>query len=138
MKLMKLKYKNEILLFFIVIFGFIILYYGLGKIYNKESIIEGIATSGTKDATNTNESIEVKQMKKKLKIMENDVTNKVEPKVNKLLEKIKVVRSKVNAGIKKETDGRLNSFADSNKETKSVSKQDNVTPFSSSEIKNVI
>jgi hypothetical protein len=138
MNLMKLKYKNEILLFFIVVFGFIILYYGLGKIYNKGSIIEGNVTSETKNIKSKNESIEVKQMKKKLKIMENDITNKVEPKVNKLLEKIKVVRSEVSAGIKKETDGRLNSFAESNKETKSVSKQDNVTPFSSSEIKNVI
>jgi len=69
MNLMKLKYKNEIIIFFIVVFGFIILYHGLGKICNKESVIEGIATSGTKDAKNTNESIEVKQMKQKLKII---------------------------------------------------------------------
>ena len=138
MNLMKLKYKNEIIIFFIVVFGFIILYHGLGKICNKESVIEGIATSGTKDAKNTNESIEVKQMKQKLKIMENTITNKVEPKVNDILEKIKVVRTKINAGIKKESDEKLNSFADSNKETKSVSKQDSVPPFSSSEINNAI
>ena len=138
MNLMKLKYKNEILLFFIVVFGFIILYHGLGKICNKGSVIEGIETSGTKKTSNKNESIEVKQMKQKLKIMENDITNKVQPKVNNLLEKIKGVRTKVGAGIKKESDEKLNSFAESNKETTSVSNQGSVPPFSGSEIKNVI
>ena len=138
MNLMKLKYKNEILLFFIVVFGFIILYHGLGKICNKGSVIEGIATSETKNATNKNESVEVKQMKRKLKIMENDITNKLQPKVNNLLEKIKVVRTKISGGLKKESDEKINSFADSNNETKSVSKQSSVPPFSSSEINNVI
>ena len=138
MNLMKLKYKNEILLFFIVVFGFIILYHSLGKICNKGSVIEGITTSETKNATNKNESIEVKQMKRKLKIMENDITNKLQPKVNNLLEKIKVVRTKISGGLKKESDEKINSFADSNNETKSVSNQSRVPPFSSSEINNVI
>lgn len=138
MNLMKLKYKNEILLFFIVVFGFIILYHSLGKICNKGSVIEGIATSEKKNATNKNESIEVKQMKQKLKIMENDITNKLQPKVNNLLEKIKGVRTKISGGLKKESDEKINSFADSNKETKSVSNQSKVPPFSDSEINNVI
>ena len=50
---MKLKYKNEILLFFIVVFGFIILYYGLGKICNKRPIIEGITSSNNNPHNNT-------------------------------------------------------------------------------------
>ena len=97
---MKFKYKNEILLFFIVVFGFIILYYGLGKICNKIPIIEGITSSDnnksatkpsdkdTKNTTSKGDSLEVKEMKQKLKIMDNDITNKLQPKVNKILEKI--------------------------------------------------
>jgi hypothetical protein len=135
MKLTKLKYKNEILLFFIVVFGSIILYYGLGQIYKRASIIEGVTMGGAK---NTNESIEIKQMKQKLKIMENDITNKVEPKLNKVIEKIKSTKAEVNVELKKESDDKINSFSEGNKKNKSVSKQDRVPPFSSSEISNVI
>jgi hypothetical protein len=142
---MKLKYKNEILFFFIVFFSFIILYYGLGKIWNKRSIVEGITTSDndksieTKKATNkVEDSIEIKEMKQKLKIMDNDITNKVQPKVNKFLERIKNVSNEINAGIKKETDSKINSYSEKNKESTSVSSQKNVPPFSASEIKNSI
>jgi hypothetical protein len=142
---MKLKYKNEILFFFIVFFSFIILYYGLGKIWNKRSIVEGITTSDndksteTKKATNkVEDNIEIKEMKQKLKIMDNDITNKVQPKVNKFLEKIKNVSNEINAGIKKETDSKINSYSEKNKESTSVSSQKNVPPFSASEIKNSI
>jgi len=135
MKLTKLKYKNEILLFFIVVFGSIILYYGLGQIYKRASIIEGVTMGGAK---NTNESIEIKQMKQKLKIMENDITNKVEPKLNKVIEKMKSTKAEVNVELKKESDDKINSFSEGNKKNKSVSKQDRVPPFSSSEISNVI
>ncbi len=145
MNLMKLKYKNEILFFFIVFFSFIILYYGLGKIWNKRSIVEGITTSDndksieTKKATNkVEDSIEIKEMKQKLKIMDNDITNKVQPKVNKFLERIKNVSNEINAGIKKETDSKINSYSEKNKESTSVSSQKNVPPFSASEIKNSI
>lgn len=138
MKLTKLKYKNEILLFFIVVFGSIILYYGLGQIYKRASIIEGVTMGGVKNTKNTNESIEIKQMKQKLKIMESDITNKVEPKLNKVIEKIKSTKAEVNVELKKESDDKINSFSEGNKKNTSVSKQDRVPPFSSSEISNVI
>ena len=147
---MKLKYKNEILLFFILVFGFIILYYGLGKICNKRPIIEGITSSDnnksatkasdkdTKNTTSKGDSLEVKEMKQKLKIMDNDITNKLQPKVNKILEKIQNVSKEIYGGIKKKTDEKLNSFAEKNNESTAVSSQKKVPPFSASEINNSI
>jgi len=147
---MKFKYKNEILLFFIVVFGFIILYYGLGKICNKRPIIEGItssdnnkstnkpSTTDTKNASSKGDSLEVKEMKQKLKIMDNDITNKLQPKVNKILEKIQNVSKEIYGGIKKKTDEKLNSFAEKNNESTAVSSQKKVPPFSASEINNSI
>ena len=147
---MKLKYKNEILLFFILVFGFIILYYGLGKICNKRPIIEGITSSDnnksatkasdkdTKNTTRKGDSLEVKEMKQRLKIMDNDITNKIQPKVNKILEKIQNVSKEIYGGIKKETDEKLNSFAEKNNESTAVSSQKKVPPFSASEINNSI
>jgi hypothetical protein len=147
---MKLKYKNEILLFFILVFGFIILYYGLGKICNKIPIIEGITSSDnnksatkpsdkdTKNTTSKGDSLEVKEMKQRLKIMDNDITNKIQPKVNKILEKIQNVSKEIYGGIKKETDEKLNSFAEKNNESTAVSSQKKVPPFSASEINNSI
>jgi len=147
---MKLKYKNEILLFFILVFGFIILYYGLGKICNKRPIIEGITSSDnnksatkpsdkdTKNTTSKGDGLEVKEMKQRLKIMDNDITNKIQPKVNKILEKIQNVSKEIYGGIKKETDEKLNSFAEKNNESTAVSSQKNVPPFSASEINNSI
>lgn len=147
---MKLKYKNEILLFFIVVFGFIILYYGLGKICNKRPIIEGITSSDnnksatkasdkdTKNTTSKGDSLEVKEMKQRLKIMDNDITNNIEPKVNKILEKIQNVSKEIYGGIKKKTDEKLNSFAEKNNESTAVSSQKKVPPFSASEINNSI
>jgi len=145
MNLMKLKYKNEILFFFIIFFSFIILYYGLGKICNKKLIIEGITTSdNNKSATKSKEtskdgdSIEIKEMKQKLKIMDNDITNKLQPKVDKFLEKVKNVSSEIIAGIKKETDSKINGYAEKNSEATAVSSQKKVPPFSASEINNSI
>jgi len=142
---MKLKYKNEILFFFIIFFSFIILYYGLGKICNKKLIIEGITTSdNNKSATKSKEtskdgdSIEIKEMKQKLKIMDNDITNKLQPKVDKFLEKVKNVSSEIIAGIKKETDSKINGYAEKNSEATAVSSQKKVPPFSASEINNSI
>jgi len=147
---MKFKYKNEILLFFIVVFGFIILYYGLGKICNKRPIIEGITSSDnnksatkpsyndTKNTTSKGDSLEVKEMKQRLKIMDNDITNKLQPKVNKILEKIQNVSKEIYGGIKKKTDEKLNSFAEKNNESTAVSSQKKVPPFSASEINNSI
>jgi hypothetical protein len=142
---MKLKYKNEILFFFIIVFSFIILYYGLGKICNKKLIIEGITTSdNNKSATKSKEtskdgdSIEIKEMKQKLKIMDNDITNKLQPKVDKFLEKVKNVSSEIIAGIKKETDSKINGYAEKNSEATAVSSQKKVPPFSASEINNSI
>jgi hypothetical protein len=142
---MKLKYKNEILFFFIIFFSFIILYYGLGKICNKKLIIEGITTSdNNKSATKSKEtskdgdSIEIKEMKQKLKIMDNDITNKLQPKVDKFLEKVKNVSSEIIAGIKKETDSKINGYAEKNSEATAVSSQKKVPPFSGSEINNSI
>ena len=143
MNLMKLKYKNEIVLFFIVVFGLIIIYHGLGKLCNKKSIIEGITTKPIENKSNTDnadkeDSIEIKQMKQKLKIIDNNITNKVEPKLNKFLEKVKNVGDGINAGIKKETSSKLKSFSENNNKATAVSKQDKVPPFSGAEIKNVI
>ena len=142
---MKLKYKNEVLFFFIIVFSFIILYYALEKIRNKKSIIEGItASDNSKSLTkptekknvtsNDKNNIEIKEMKQKLKIMDSDITNKVEPKVNKFLEKVKNISNEINAGIKKETDSKINSYAEKNDNSTAVSKQKKVPPFSASEI----
>ncbi len=143
------KYKNEILLFFIVVFGLIIIYHGLGKLCNKKSIIEGVTTkkeetkSNASKASNVDkkdkdDSVEIKQMKQKLKILDNTITTKVEPRLNKFLEKVTNVSNEINQGIKDETNSRLNSFSDSNQKATSVSKQDKVPPFSASEINNAI
>lgn len=136
----KLKYKNEIVFFFIVVFGSVIMYYGLGKLCNKKSIIEGVTTKNVENkcATNKEDSLEIKEMKQKLKIMNNNIMNKVEPKLNKILEKVKNVGDEINAGIKNETGSKLNSFSESNNKATAVSKQDKVPPFSASEIKNAI
>lgn len=145
MNLMKLKYKNEILFFFIVFFSFIILYYGLGKLWNKQSIIEGITTSDNNNSvakptekSKVEDNIEIKEMKQKLKIMDNDINNKLQPKVNKFLEKIKKVTDEIQAGIKKNIDTNINSYSEKNKESTSVSSQKKVPPFSASEINNSI
>ena len=137
---MKLKYKNEIVLFFIVVFGLIIIYYGLGKLCNKKSIIEGVTTKPIENTSNADkeDSIEIKQMKQKLKIIDNNITNKVEPKLNKFLEKVKNVGDGINQGIKDETTSKLKSFSENNNKATAVSKQDKVPPFSGAEIKNVI
>ena len=140
------KYKNEILLFFIVVFGLIIIYHGLGKLCNKKSIIEGVTTKKEDTKSNTSntgkgnkeDSVEIKQMKQKLKILDNTITTKVEPRLNKFLEKVTNVSNEINQGIKDETNSRLNSFSDSNQKATSVSKQDKVPPFSASEINNAI
>lgn len=140
------KYKNEILLFFIVVFGLIIIYHGLGKLCNKKSIIEGVTTKKEEAKSNTSntvkgnkeDSVEIKQMKQKLKILDNTITTKVEPKINKFLEKVTSVSNEINQGIKDETNSRLNSFSDSNQKATAVSKQDKVPPFSAAEINNAI
>ena len=140
MNIMKLKYKNEIVFFFIVVFGLIIIYNGLGKLFNKKSIIEGVTTKKAENKSNADkeDSIEIKQMKQKLIILDNNITNKVEPNLNKFLEKVKNVGDEINIGIKNETSSKLNSFSEDNNKATAVSKQDKVPPFSSDEIKNVI
>ncbi len=137
------KYKNEILLFFIVVFGLIIIYHGLGKLCNKKSIIEGVTTKkkeakGNAGKQDKQDSVEIKQMKQKLKILDNTITTKVEPRLNKFLEKVTSVNNEINQGIKNETSSKLNSFSDNNQKATSVSKQDKVPPFSASEINNAI
>ena len=143
MSLMKFKYKNEILIFFIVVFGLIIIYHGLGKLYNKKSIIEGVTTKkeetkSNADKADKDDTIEIKQMKQKLKILDNTITTKVEPKINKFLEKVTSVSNEINQGIKDETNSKLNSFSDNNQKATAVSKQDKVPPFSAAEINNAI
>jgi hypothetical protein len=140
-----LKYKNEILFFFIVFFSFIIIYYGLGKILNKQSVIEGITTSDNNksvakstETRKDEDTIEIKEMKQKLKIMDNDITNKLEPKVNKFLEKIKKVTDEIQAGIRKNVETKINRFSEQNNEATAVSSQKKVPPFSASEINNSI
>jgi hypothetical protein len=137
------KYKNEILLFFIIVFGLTILYHGLGKLCNKKSIIEGVTTKkeeakGNAGKKDKEDSIEIKQMKQKLRILDNTITTKVEPSLNKFLEKVTNVSNEINQGIKDETSSRLNTFSDSNQKATAVSKQDKVPPFSASEINNAI
>jgi hypothetical protein len=146
LRMSPMKYKNKILLFFVVVFGLIIIYHGLGKLCNKKSIIEGVTTkkeenksnAGNVGKTDKEDSIEIKQMKQKLKILDNTITNKVEPSLNKFLEKVKNVSNEINQGIKDETSSKLNTFSDNNQKATSVSKQDKVPPFSASEIKNAI
>jgi len=137
------KYKNEILLFFIVVFGLIIIYHGLGKLCNKKSIIEGVTTKkeeakGNAGKGNKQDSVEIKQMKQKLKILDNTITTKVEPSLNKFLEKVTSVSNEINQGIKDETNSKLNTFSENNQKATAVSKQDKVPPFSASEINNAI
>ena len=130
---MKFKCKNTILYFFMIIFIVcitIILYYGLGKIYNNSKVIEGNTNSAT-SAT----SSEMKQM---IKNMDKYVTTKVEPKVTIFLDSLKSVTDKINEGVKKETDLKLNDFGSKNSETTKYSSQKKVPPFSASEINNVI
>ena len=143
MNLMKFKYKNEILIFFIVVFGLIIIYHGLGKLYNKKSIIEGVTTKkeetkSNADKADKDDTIEIKQMKQKLKILDNTITKKVEPNLNKFLEKVTNVSNEINQGIKDETASKLNSFSENNQKATAVSKQDKVPPFSAAEINNAI
>ena len=143
---MKFKYKNKILLFFVVVFGLIILYHGLGKLCNKKSIREGVTTKKEENKSNAGnvgkadkeDSIEIKQMKQKLRILDNTITTKVEPSLNKFLEKVKNVSNEINQGIKDETSSKLNTFSDNNQKATAVSKQDKVPPFSASEIQNAI
>ena len=143
------KYKNEILLFFIVVFGLTILYHGLGKLCNKKSIIEGVTTkkeeakgsagnAGNAGKKDKEDSVEIKQMKQKLKILDNTITTKVEPRLNKFLEKVTNVSNEINQGIKDETSSKLNTFSENNQKATAVSKQDKVPPFSASEINNAI
>jgi hypothetical protein len=137
------KYKNEILLFFIIVFGLTILYHGLGKLCNKKSIIEGVTTKkeeakGSAGKKDKEDSVEIKQMKQKLKILDNTITKKVEPSLNKFLEKVTNVSNEINQGIKDETGSKLNTFSDNNQKATAVSKQDKVPPFSASEINNAI
>jgi hypothetical protein len=130
---MKFKCKNTILYFFMIIFIIcitIILYYGLGKIYTNSKVIEGNTNSAT-SAT----SSEMKQM---IKNMDKYVTTKVEPKVTIFLDSLKSVTDKINEGVKKETDLKLNDFGSKNSETTKYSSQKKVPPFSASEINNVI
>lgn len=130
---MKLKCKNTILYFFMLIFIIFIvtiLYYGLGKKYANTRIIEG----NTNSATSANDS-EVKQM---IINMDKYVTTKVEPKVTIFLDNLKSVTDKINEDIKKETDSKLNDFATKNSENTKFSSQKKVPPFSASEINNVI
>jgi hypothetical protein len=77
-------------------------------------------------------------MKQKLKIMDNDINNKLEPKVNKFLEKIKKVTDEIQAGIRKNVETKINSFSEKNNEATAVSSQKKVPPFSASEINNSI
>jgi hypothetical protein len=141
---MKFKYKNEILYLFIVIFSFIILYYGLGKLWNKRSIIEGVRNSDTnKSSSSSSKSDKSKddddvEMKTMIKNMNNFITTNIDPKVTNLLEKIKNVTSEINAGIEKEVTSKLNDFGNKNDESTKYSPQDKVPPFSSSQINNVI
>jgi len=140
---MKFKYKNEILIFFMVVFGLIIMYHGLGKLCNKKSIIEGVTTKKEENKSNAgkadkDDTIEIKQMKQKLKILDNTITKKVEPSLNKFLEKVTNVSNEINQGIKDEASSKLNTFAENNQKATSVSKQDKVPPFSASEINNAI
>ena len=130
---MKFKCKNTILYFFMLIFIIFIvtiLYYGLGKIYTNSKIIEG----NTNSATSANGS----EMKQMIKNMDKYVTNKVESKVNIFLDSLKSVTDKINEGVKKETELKLNNFGTKNSENTKYSSQKKVPPFSASEITNII
>jgi ribosomal protein S20 len=141
---MKLKYKNEILYFFIVFFSFVILYYGLGKLLNKRSIIEGVTNSDTNKASSSASKKEKSkddgdsEIKTTIKNMNNFIKTNVDPKVSKFLEKLKNVTSEINAGVEKKIGSKLNEFGSKNDESTKYSSQDKVPPFSGSQINNVI
>ena len=70
--------------------------------------------------------------------MNNFISKNVEPKINKVLEKIKKTTDEINSGIEDKAKNDTNTFSKENKDLTKQSSQKNVPPFSDSQIKNVI
>jgi hypothetical protein len=140
---MKVVNRNKILLyFFIFIFSFFVIYSGIIHICYKRSIIEGITNknSNTDNKSNNSniESNEDKELKSMINNMNNFITKNVEPKINKVLEKIKKTSSEINSGTEDKAKNDTKTFSNENKDLTKQSSQKNVPPFSNSEIKNVV
>jgi predicted PurR-regulated permease PerM len=146
---MKVVNRNKIILyFFIFIFGFFVIYNGLIHICYKGSIIEGItnknsnnnnkSNNNNNNKSNNNESNEDKELKSMINNMNNFISKNVEPKINKVLEKIKKTTDEINSGTEEKAKNDTNTFSKENKDLTKQSSQKNVPPFSDSQIKNVI
>ena len=149
---MKVVNRNRILLyFFIFIFGFFVIYNGLIHVCYRGSIIEGITNKNSNNDNkgnnndnnnnnnnNNNESNEDKELKSMINNMNNFISKNVEPKINKVLEKIKKTTDEINSGTEDKAKNDTNTFAKENKDLTKQSSQKNVPPFSDSQIKNVI
>ena len=141
---MKIKYSHKIIFFFIIIFSFFIIYYVLGKLSIKMTVIEGNTVTdknqpvkkggGSGGSGGSGDTREVIDMKKKIRIMNRYITSKVDPKLKKLLEDIKYVSEKSTESIRKESEEKLSVFSTKNTESKKVVSQKKVPPFSASEI----
>ena len=144
---MKVVNRNKILLyFFIFIFGFFVIYNGLIHVCYRGSIIELITNknrnndnkSNNNNNNNNNESNEDKELKSMINNMNNFISKNVEPKINKVLEKIKKTTDEINSGTEEKAKNDTNTFSKENKDLTKQSSQKNVPPFSDSQIKNVI
>ena len=145
---MKIANKNKIILYlFVFIFGFFVIYYVVTNMCYKKLIIEGVTSRNKNMNENTNnnikksntvESKEDKEMKIMIKNMNNYLSNKVDPEINKLLEQIKKISDEINAGLIQKSDDNINTFSKKNKETTKVSSQKKVPPFPDNEIKNLV
>jgi hypothetical protein len=141
---MKVVNRNKILLyFFIFIFGFFVIYSSLMHICYRRSIIEGITNKNRNNDNksnnnNNNESNEDKEVKSMINNMNNFISKNVEPKINKVLEKIKKTTDEINSGTEDKAKNDTNTFSKKNKDLTKQSSQKNVPPFSDSQIKNVI
>jgi membrane-anchored protein YejM (alkaline phosphatase superfamily) len=105
----------------------------------KRSIIEGVTSGNTNTKKNINdESNADTEMKSMIKNMNKYLSKNVEPKINKLLEKIKNTSDEINNGIVEKNKNDINTFSEKNKEATKVSSQKKVPPFPDNEITNLI
>ena len=137
---MKIANKNKIILyFFVFVFGFFTIYHLVANMSYKRSIIEGVTSENTNTKNNNNvESNADKEIKTAIKNMNKYLSTNVEPKINKLLEKIKNTTDEINGGIMQKSKDDINNFSKKNKEATKVSSQKAVPPFPDNQIKNLV
>jgi hypothetical protein len=137
---MKIANKNKIILyFFVFVFGFFTIYHLVTNMSYKRSIIEGVTSENINTKNNNNvESNADKEIKTAIKNMNKYLSTNVEPKINKLLEKIKNTTDEINGGIMQKSKDDINNFSKKNKEATKVSSQKEVPPFPDNDIKNLV